>query len=202
MAKPNRTLKIDMTNVESSVLVPEGDHKVKVTEVTVETSENSGKTYLKWKLAVIDGGGTLYHNTSLQPQALFSLKNVLVSLGVPVPASVVKLNLDDLEGKTMGVTVEHEVYQGKKKARITDVFPLEEAPSGDDEDDEATDDAEDEEVDLDAMDLEELTAFAKDHDIDLKPLGKKGRGDADRVREYLKEMLDEENDEENEDDDL
>jgi len=67
-------LKIDFTNVEPGGKVPEGDYPVRVREVTVEES-SSGNPYLKWIFEIIDGkhkGKVLYHNTSLQPQALFN----------------------------------------------------------------------------------------------------------------------------------
>jgi len=197
MAKNSkRTLKLDMTDVEARVLVPEGDHIATVDEVTVEVSDNSGKDYLKWKLTVKDGG-TLYHNTSLQPQALFGLKNVLVSLGLAVPASVMKLDLDDLEGRQMGVTVEHEVFQGKKRPRITDVYPLESDKAIGESSDEDEED-EEEVVDLDSMTLEQLLDFAKESEISLKSIPKKDRKDPGIVRDYIRQTLDEEDD----DDDL
>src|SRR5690606_8210092 len=125
-AKKN-VLKIDFTNVEPGGKVPEGDYPVRVKEITLEES-SSGNLYLRWVLEIIDGkhkGKVLYHNTSLQPQALFNLRNTLEALGMEVPQAVVELDLDNLIGLKAAVSVEIEVYQGKEKSRAVEVFPLE-----------------------------------------------------------------------------
>lgn len=200
---------IDMSGVETSLLVPEGDYTVVVDEVTLETSDNSGKEYLKWKFRISEGdykGQPLYYNTSLQPQALFNLKNVLISLGVTVPSGVMNLDLRSLPGLSCGVSVEHETYEGKKRARIVDFFPLdsmegeEEEEELDEELEELEEDEEDEdeeeeydeeelEAELEAMSLEELKKFAERHDVDLSGLSKADRKNPQKVRTYIRKEL-------------
>src|SRR5690606_28865621 len=103
MAKRNKkknVLKVDFTNVEPGGKVPEGDYPVVVKEITVEESQN-GNPYLKWVFSVADGrhkGKQLYHHTSLQPQALFNLRNTLEALGMEVPQKAIQLDLDNLIG--------------------------------------------------------------------------------------------------------
>src|SRR5690606_15434933 len=93
--RKNRIIEIDMTGVEvGGGRLADGIHKVRVEEVTAEISTSSGKPYLAWKFRTVNGSHRLYHNTSLQPQALFNLKQVLIALGIEVPHSVMKLNLD------------------------------------------------------------------------------------------------------------
>ena len=127
MAKRAPGVEVDFTGVESGgTLVPEGNYTCKVIEVTYETGENSGQPYLKWKHQVATGpakGGTLYDNTSLQPQALWKLKGLLECMGIAVPAGKMKLMLPQYVGKTVGVEVMHEEYQGKTKARIASYLP-------------------------------------------------------------------------------
>src|SRR5690606_38583030 len=140
--KKSRIIEIDMTGVEvGGRLCPEGIHKVRVEEVTPEISARSEKPYLAWKFRTVDGSYLLYHNTSLQPQALFNLKQVLIALGVEVPNSVMKLNLDKLFGKECYAEVEHEIYEGKKKARIVDFWAK--GVVKEDEEDEESEEAED-----------------------------------------------------------
>ena len=160
---------LDMTGVESSSLIPEGDYTIQVAKVEKTVAESSGKPTLKWEFQITDEGksGKLYYNTSLQPQALFNLKNLLLCLGVPVPNGKLELDLDDLIDRECGATVSHEVYDGKKKSRISDIFPLEE-----ESDEEAEEDEEDEEVEEDEEEEEEdetpdYDALSK---IDLKEL--------------------------------
>lgn len=189
MAK--RVLNLNMKDVSVGGVIPEGEYAVTVDEVSVEESQQ-GNQYLKWVFKVLDGkqkGSKIYHNTSLLPQSLFNLKNLLIALGVPVPDKAFQLNLDDCEGCNCGVTIAHETYDGKKRSRVTDVFPLDSTEVEDDDDSE--------DVDLEEMSLEELIEFAEENDIKLTAKQKKRQSAA---LEAIQEALgDEEDDEEAED---
>lgn len=193
MAK--RTLKVNMEGVESGgALIPEGDYIVAVDEITQEEGQSSGKPYLKFVLKVTEGsnvGAKLYHKTSLQPQALFNLKNTLIALGQPVPNKAMNIDLDKLEGLSMMVSVGHEVYEGKKRSQVVDVFPLD----GGSEEDDAPD--------FEEMTLAELIAFAEENEYDLE-LSKKDLKKVDKVRAAVTEAYesdepDEEGDDEGDD---
>ena len=192
MAK--RVLNLNMKDVSVGGVIPEGEYIVTVDEVSVEESQQ-GNQYLKWVFKVLDGkqkGSKIYHNTSLLPQSLFNLKNLLIALGVPVPDKAFQLNLDECEGCNCGVTIAHETYDGKKRSRVTDVFPL------DASDVEADDDGE--EVDLEEMSLEELIEFADDNDIKLTAKQKKRKSAAlEAIQDAMGD--DEEADEEADDED-
>lgn len=193
MAK--RVVNLNMKDVSVSGVIPEGEYIVTVDEVSVEES-HQGNQYLKWVFKVIDGpqkNSKIYHNTSLLPQALFNLKNLLIALGVPVPDKAFQLNLDECEGCNCGVTVTHETYDGKKRSRVTDVFPL------DASDVECEDDGE--EVDLEEMSLEELIEFADENDIKLTAKQKKRKSAAlAAIQDALGDDEDEEADDEEADD--
>ena len=170
MAK--RVVNLNMKDVSVGGVIPEGEYIVTVDEVSVEESQQ-GNQYLKWVFKVIDGpqkNSKIYHNTSLLPQSLFNLKNLLIALGVPVPDKAFQLNLDECEGCNCGVTVTHETYDGKKRSRVTDVFPLDASDVEGEE--------EDEEVDLEEMSLEELIEFADENDIKLTAKQKKRKSAA------------------------
>ena len=192
MAK--RVVNLNMKDVSVGGVIPEGEYIVTVDEVSVEESQQ-GNQYLKWVFKVLDGkqkGSKIYHNTSLLPQSLFNLKNLLIALGVPVPDKAFQLNLDECEGCNCGVTITHETYDGKKRTRVTDVFPL------DASDVEADDDGE--EVDLEEMSLEELIEFAEDNDIKLTAKQKKRKSAAlEAIQDAVGD--DEEADEEADDED-
>lgn len=171
MAK--RVVNLNMKDVSVGGVIPEGEYIVTVDEVSVEESQQ-GNQYLKWVFKVIDGpqkNSKIYHNTSLLPQSLFNLKNLLIALGVPVPDKAFQLNLDECEGCNCGVTVTHETYDGKKRSRVTDVFPLD-ASDVEDADDDG------EEVDIEEMSLEELIEFAEENDIKLTAKQKKRKSAA------------------------
>lgn len=193
MAK--RVVNLNMKDVSVGGVIPEGEYIVTVDEVSVEESQQ-GNQYLKWVFKVIDGpqkNSKIYHNTSLLPQSLFNLKNLLIALGVPVPDKAFQLNLDECEGCNCGVTVTHETYDGKKRSRVTDVFPL------DASDVEGDDDGE--EVDLEEMSLEELIEFADENDIKLTAKQKKRKSAAlAAIQDALGDDEDEEADDEEADD--
>lgn len=130
--KRKRTVSVDFTGVEAGggSNVPEGQYEVKVDDVEVKTSENSGNDYLAWVFTIVNPkkhkGKKLYHNNSLQPQSLWSLRGLLEQLGVEVPDEPIDLDLDDLIDRTIGVEVQHEDYNGKPKPRIVDFFDFDE----------------------------------------------------------------------------
>lgn len=204
MAK--RVLNLNMKDVSVGGVIPEGEYAVTVDEVSVEESQQ-GNQYLKWVFKVLDGkqkGSKIYHNTSLLPQSLFNLKNLLIALGVPVPDKAFQLNLDECEGCNCGVTIAHETYDGKKRSRVTDVFPLDSAEVEDDDDSE--------DMDLEEMSLEELIEFAEENDIKLTAKQKKRKsaaleaiqealGDEDEEEEAEDEETEEDDTESEEDDD-
>jgi len=157
-SKKNK-LKVNFEGVEGRTLVPEGDYHAKVLEVTQEEGSDSGEPYLAWKLETIDdnkklNGKNLYYNTSLQPKALWNLRNLLETLGVEIPDDELEIDLDELVDLELMVTVEHEKYEGKNKARIVDF-----APVGDSDDDEEGVEVEDDE-DKGEEDGEEVEAVS------------------------------------------
>lgn len=215
MIKNRYLIEVDMRGVSSGGICPEGIHKVKVNKVTQEISEKSAKPYLAWELRT-SGGYTLYHNTSLQPQALFNLKNVLLALGYEIPDAILRLDLRDLKGREAYVEVMHEVYEGKKRARIAqflmpdevdeeeledeedigeeleEVEVEEEDVEAEEEEENEDDEDEGEEEDLDSMSLEELLDYAEENDIDLTHLSKQDRKKRSVVLKAIKEALEDE----------
>ena len=167
--------------------VPEGDYIVSVKEVVQDEGQTSGKPYLLWTLEITEGkhkGKLLRHRTSLQPQALWNLRDTLEAVGIDFPESAYDLNLDEVEGLTMGVTVEIETYEGSKRSTVVDVFSedeLEEAEEDEeeaeteeeeaeeeDEDEDEEEEEEEEEMDYEEMSLKELKAEAKSRGLKVK----------------------------------
>jgi hypothetical protein len=186
--KKGNVVRVDLSNVESrGPLVPEGDYTVRVSEIELKTSEK-GSQYIQFVLEIVSKaskGSKLYHIASLQPQALFNLKNTLIALGVTVPTKAMDLDLDELIGLEMGVTVEHETYDGKKKARVMEVFPIDDGNTPDveeEEDEEEDEDVEEEEDEDETMDYESMT------DDELKAECKK-RGLKSKKKDTKKRLI-------------
>lgn len=172
MARKSResSVNIDLSGVEvSRKVIPEGTYLVVVNEAKMGKSKED-KPKVAFEFEVSEGpnkGFKLFENCSLQPQALFKLKSLLMALGVDIPDGAFDLNLKDLIGLTCEVEVGHEVYEGKKRARILEFIN----PAESDEDDEDEDDdegSEDLEERLSEMDKEELKDLAFELEIPKK----------------------------------
>ena len=126
-SKKKAALSVDFSDTEASGIPDEGDYVLEVNDVEQKTSE-AGNAYLGFTFAIADGqfkGKKVYHNCSLQPQALFNLRGVLEALGYEVPQGPRDLDIADLIGDTCGGSISHEKYEGKLKARIVEFFKVE-----------------------------------------------------------------------------
>lgn len=154
--KKGKTISIDFEGVESGSgqISKEGQYLVEIQEVEEKTSESSGEPYLAWRFQVASKkqkGRVVYHNTSLQPQALFNLRGLLEAMGTEVPDGEMDLNLSDFVGEQVGVEIEMEEYNGKDKPRIVGFLTTDsiEEGSSDDEDEEEEDNSDDDSEDED-----------------------------------------------------
>ena len=211
--RSSSSVNVDLSGVEASrKAIPEGTYEVVVNEA-IQKDSRDGNPMIAFEFEVAEGahkGAKLYENCSLQPQALFKLKSVLLALGMNIPNKAFDLNLRDLVGLTCEVEVGHEVYEGKKRARILQYNDPEETQE-DDSDEEETDD-ESVEDKLQDLDFDELKDLAKDLDIaasDIKK-AKKAKAlidlimdsaDEDDILEALGEDSEEEEEEDDDDDD-
>ena len=181
MAKSSRkgrgsaSVNVDLSGVETSrKTIPEGVYTLVVDSATQKNSQG-GNPMIVFEFSVAEGkyqGSKLYENCSLQPQALFKLKSVLIALGLNIPNKAFDLDLKDLIGMTCEAEVGHEVYEGKKKARILEYID----PNDSDSDGEDDEDEEDEDTDVEStlmkMDLDDLKDLAKELDISASSIKK------------------------------
>ena len=123
MAKSSRkgrgsaSVNVDLSGVETSrKTIPEGVYTLVVDSATQKNSQG-GNPMIVFEFSVAEGkyqGSKLYENCSLQPQALFKLKSVLIALGLEIPNKAFDQDLKDLIGMTCEADGGHEVYEGKK----------------------------------------------------------------------------------------
>lgn len=199
------SINVDLSGVEASrKAIPEGTYEVVVNEATQKNSRD-GNPMIAFEFEVQEGphkGAKLYENCSLQPQALFKLKSVLLALGIDIPNKAFDLNLRDLIGLTCEVEVGHEVYEGKKRARILQYNEPGDSEEEDSDDDESVEDK------LAELDFDELKDLAKELDIsssDIKKV-KKAKALIDLIMDSAEEddileALGEDSDEEEDDGD-
>lgn len=217
MAKNSRrgrgsdSVNVDLSGVETSrKAIPEGTYEVVVNSVEQKKSRE-GNPMISFEFEVAEGkhkGAKLFENCSLQPQALFKLKSVLLALGFDIPDEAFDLDLKELIGLTCEVEVGHEVYEGKKRARILQYNDPSESDE-DEEDNEGDEDDEDSLRDrLEEMDKDELKELALDLDIPKKKVlaAKKASALVDLIldsadEDDILEALGEDSDDEDGDDD-
>ena len=127
-SKSSTVITVDFKGVEGKrTVIPEGDYTFRVEEVTKDMGDKG--EYLSWVFVVEEGdrkGAKVWYNTSLTPQSLWNLRNLLETLGVEIPDGPLDIDLTELVDLAVGGTVVHEEWQGKDRARIADFFGVEE----------------------------------------------------------------------------
>lgn len=129
-ASKSNVVTVDFKGVEGKrQVIPEGDYTFRVEEVTKDMGDKG--EYLSWVFVVEEGdrkGAKVWYNTSLTPQSLWNLRNLLETLGVEIPDGPLDIDLTELADLAVGGTVVHEEWQGKDRARIADFFAVDEEP--------------------------------------------------------------------------
>lgn len=136
------------------VRIPEGDYVLKIVECSEETGERSGAKYLRWTFQIAEGehkGKRLRMNTSLKPDALWNLRNLIhAALGSNVAGKAVNFDPEKLYGKIVGGAVEDNEFNDRITSQVASVFPREEAnPVEESDEEEEEEDVEEEEEDED-----------------------------------------------------
>jgi hypothetical protein len=173
-----KKMQIDFTGVDKEIRkgggkgkhIPEGDYLVKIIKHEVRKSERTGGRYINWQFQVASGenkGATVYGSTSLKPEALWSLRNLIhAALGKNVAGKAVNFDPENLYGKLVGASVEDNVYKKDDRevvtSQVSTCFPKDEL--GAEEADEEEDDSDEEEVEVEEEDDEDL------EDVDVEDL--------------------------------
>lgn len=143
----SRRMKVDMTGVESYSRCPEGQFPAKLVKLEECSIQGSGDDGLKAKFEVTSGSGkgsNVFETFSLAEKALWKLKMMLEAMGMKAVGKMT-LDLDKLEGKSVGIEVVHDEYNGRKQAKIAQYLRLSELEDTEADEDDEDDDDEDEE---------------------------------------------------------
>lgn len=142
----SRRMKVDMTGVESYSRCPEGQFPAKLVKLEECSIQGSGDDGLKAKFEVTSGSGkgsNIFETFSLAEKALWKLKMLLEAMGMKAVGKMT-LDLDKLEGKSVGIEVVHDEYNGRKQAKIAQYLKLSELEDTEADEDDEDDDDEDE----------------------------------------------------------
>ena len=143
--------------------VPPGDYLVKIDKVEKKWKDDdkSNVHYYKWRFVIMEPakskGSAVSHNTSLSPEALWNLRNlILAATGKNVAGKRVGFEPSTIIGKQVMVTLDDREYNGKMYNDVADIQPKSAWGASDDEDEEEEDtEEEDEDEELDEVDIDE-----------------------------------------------
>lgn len=162
-----KALKIDFSGTEKEIRrggkaahIPEGDYLFKVVKHELRKAKDGKSRYFSWQVQCLSKkykGKTIYHITSLKPEALWNLRNLIhACTGKNVAGRLVSFVPESLYGKVFAGTTEDDEYENPDTGKITiksvlaDLRPKEDLEASDDDDDEEDDeDEEDDDEDED-----------------------------------------------------
>lgn len=140
-----RTVRVDMTGVETYSKASEGIHTAKVAEIQEKTSQG-GDPMLQFAFEIIKGedkGCKVFESFSLNDKALWKLKAFLQAIGMKADGKL-KLDLDKLIGKICDIEVFWDEYNGQTRAKISDYYKAGKGSSTDTDEDDDEDEEDDE----------------------------------------------------------
>lgn len=126
------SLKIDFTNVPDSgfELIPKCNLDAVVFKIEMKSAKDTGNHYLAFTFKIMDQrypDRQLFANMSLQPNALWKLKQTLKAIAPEIDVeALAEIDTDELLGRECVIVVDHNVYQGETRNNVKNVL----APRG------------------------------------------------------------------------
>ena len=120
------SFEIDLTDVTSSYLIPEGTYRVRCIDVEQSVSK-SGNPMFVWTFVVIgtpNAGHELKVFTAITPAAMWKVAEVVIALGIGQTGQTVKFQRSDVINRECGAMVETSKYNDKDSSSITKVISL------------------------------------------------------------------------------
>ena len=119
---------VDLSEVQSSVVIPDGIYKVKCIEIE-QTVSKGGNPMFAWTFEVSSGDHTGFQSkvfTALTPAAMWKVAETVEALGVGQTGQVVKFKRSDVINKECGAMFEQNEYNGQTRSQISRVMTLKE----------------------------------------------------------------------------
>lgn len=138
-ARKTDSVSVDFSETPKGGNVPEGQYPAHIVEVKKAISKASKEPQLIFTFG-LEGkkvkGKELMFYASLQPQALFNLRDILEALGEEIPEGVAKLKISEWVGGKVYVDVADDEYNGRPQSKIVRVLPREDDNDEEEEEEE------------------------------------------------------------------
>jgi len=163
-----KSTRIDFSGVDKEIRkggmkaahVPEGDYLLKIVEAELRRTKDRTGKYISWRFTIVSPakykGKTVYDITSLKPDALWNLRNLIhAATNRNVAGKAVNFNPESMYGKVIAATLEDDEYTPEDgptrvRSRPADYRPKAELNlAGDEDEEEDEDEYEDEEEEED-----------------------------------------------------
>lgn len=122
---------VDFSEADSFPLIDQGLYPASVVGVDVKKSEKTGNEYFEFNFEIASGefkGMKVYHRNAINAKDRNGfLKQTLDALNYEV-AGVSEIETADLYGRSCMIQITHTEYQGKTRAEISGLFPIDDVP--------------------------------------------------------------------------
>jgi hypothetical protein len=113
---------VDFDAAGQSQLIPEGTYKARIDKVEERKSKSSGEPYWNLELTIIDPldfeGRKLWDVLMLGANALWKLRAVCESAGLPVEGRNGAFDSEELLQQEVTIIVVNDDYQGKVRSKV------------------------------------------------------------------------------------
>ena len=114
---------VNWDDVATGEVIPEGSYMARIDKVETRKSQQD-KAYLGINFVIVEGdqeGRVVWQSISLEPRALWKLRQLLEALGHDL-VGMQEVDTDDLLGQEVGINVTHEEYEGQVRHRVNSFF--------------------------------------------------------------------------------
>ena len=124
-------VKLDFSNVGEGGFspMPAGTYPATIFNIEQKLGRESRQPYLEFTFKVKDSNRQQWSNYSLQPQAIWKLKQLLMTLGVPESELAGEMDWEPstVYGKEVHLVLRETVYNGQPSNEVVDVLSSEQA---------------------------------------------------------------------------
>lgn len=122
------SFEVDLSNVENSFTIPDGNYRVRCKEIEQSVSKGGNPMFV-WTFEVSEGQYSGFQSkvfTAITPAAMWKVAETVVALGVGQQGQMVKFKRSDVINKECGAVIEKTEYNGKTNSQIQRLMSLKE----------------------------------------------------------------------------